>query len=638
MHTGPDSNAAENGSSGDGTALLRSILDSAVDGIVTIDDRGIIQSANPAALRLFEYTSDELTGRNIKMLMPSPYCDEHDMYLANYLATGNAKIIGSGREVEGRRKDGTTFPMYLSVGEFKLGSRRLFSGIVHDLNELRQAEQAATRLGRVLEDSLNEIYIFNADSLRFELVNRGARENLGFTMDQLQKMTPIDLEPEFNEEAFNQLVAPLRSGDASVVNFETIHRRRDGTTYPVDVHLQLAQVSAHDVFFAVVLDITERRRAEAERSELTQKLESHLQQLRIRDQALQSAGEGIVIADAQVADFPIIFVNAAFEAMTGYPASEALGQSFWMLQPHETREAVQDDLRQAIEVSTEYHAVLRNHRKDGVMFWNDVSIAPVRVNGVVTQIIGVMEDVTEHRRTQERLVQAERLAAIGEMVTGLAHESRNALQRAQACLDMLTLDLEEQPEQLDLTQRVRIALQDLSRLYEEVRSYATPIALDCRDCRPPEIWRKVWNDLAVVRAERSIELVERIDDSDLRCRLDTHRIEQVFRNVLENAIAACGDTGQIEITYSAVEWRSAPALRIVIRDSGSGIDAEVLRRVFQPFFTTKQKGTGLGMAIARRIVEAHEGQINAGNSAYGGAEFRITLPLERSGTQGSIQA
>lgn len=108
------------GALGASEARWRAIVDSAVDGIIVIDAHGRIEAFNRAAERLFGYTNDEVLGRNVDILMPSPYREEHDAYLSRYLATGRAKIIGSGREVRGLRKDGTTFPLHLSVGEITI--------------------------------------------------------------------------------------------------------------------------------------------------------------------------------------------------------------------------------------------------------------------------------------------------------------------------------------------------------------------------------------------------------------------------------------------------------------------------------------------------------------------------------------
>ena len=125
----------------DSEARHRAILDAAVDGIITIDERGTIEAANPAAGRLFGYAIPELIGANVKMLMPAPYHDNHDAYLDNYRRTGERKIIGIGREVVGRRKDGTVFPMDLAISEIGLGGRRMFTGLVHDVTERKQAEK-----------------------------------------------------------------------------------------------------------------------------------------------------------------------------------------------------------------------------------------------------------------------------------------------------------------------------------------------------------------------------------------------------------------------------------------------------------------------------------------------------------------
>src|SRR4029077_5621238 len=121
----------------DNTSLADAILNTTVDGIVTIDEHGVVESFNPAAERLFGYRADEVVGRNVSMLMPDPDRSAHDQYMRNYLTTSRAKIIGIGREVVGLRKDGTTFPMHLAVSEVRLTAavdgRRLFTGIVHDL-------------------------------------------------------------------------------------------------------------------------------------------------------------------------------------------------------------------------------------------------------------------------------------------------------------------------------------------------------------------------------------------------------------------------------------------------------------------------------------------------------------------------
>jgi PAS domain S-box-containing protein len=154
---------ARNADLRDSTARLESIIDSAVDGIIVIDSRGLIESFNPGAERLFGYQEGEVIGRNVTLLMPAPYREEHDTYLARHLATGVQKIIGTGREVTGLRRDGTTFPLHLSVGKMTVGGEPKFTGILHDLSarvrieEQLREQTALARLGEMAAVIAHEV-------------------------------------------------------------------------------------------------------------------------------------------------------------------------------------------------------------------------------------------------------------------------------------------------------------------------------------------------------------------------------------------------------------------------------------------------------------------------------------------------
>ncbi len=140
----------------DREAQLRTILDTSVEGIVTIDDRGLIETMNPGAERLFGYAEAEVVGQNVTLLMPSPYKDEHDGYLARYRETGEKRIIGIGRDVMGRRKNGETFPIHLGVSEVQLSTGRIFTGFIHDLSERVAAEVQLRNLAAELEQRVQE--------------------------------------------------------------------------------------------------------------------------------------------------------------------------------------------------------------------------------------------------------------------------------------------------------------------------------------------------------------------------------------------------------------------------------------------------------------------------------------------------
>ncbi len=236
------------------------------------------------------------------------------------------------------------------------------------------------------------------------------------------------------------------------------------------------------------------------------------------------------------------------------------------------------------------------------------------------------------KEAQRKAKLAARLAAVGEMVAGLAHESRNALQRSQACLELLELEIADRPEALDLVRRIQKAQDHLHRLFEELRSYVAPIQLDRCPCSVSELWREAWQLLQAQRAGRDVTLHESGELQQKGCSCDRFRMVQVFRNILENALAACKDPVVVDITCENARLGDHDAIRISVRDNGMGLNSEQRKRIFEPFYTTKTQGTGLGMAIANRIVESHGGRIFLGDLSrrHGltGAEIILLLPRE----------
>lgn len=346
-------------------ARLQAILDAAVEAIITIDEQGLCESANHAVERMFGYKPSELVGQNIRCLMPEPISSEHDGYLRRYLETGEAKIIGIGRETIGRHRDGREFPIHLSVSEVKVERGRLFTGIVHD--------------------------------------------------------------------------------------------------------------------------------------------------------------------------------------------------------------------------------------------------------------------ITEQRDAQRRLVQSERLAVLGEAIARLAHESRNALQRIQIAVETARLHaVGEEPlaRQLDAIER---ANDSLNALLEELRNYAAPLHLERNLTQLSNIWQEAWSTVSHQRADRSVDFSEE-PMHEARCHVDRFRLTQVFRNLFENSLAACDDPTEIRIHVEPAQLDNAAAWAITVADNGPGLSEEQASRVFEPFYTTKARGTGLGMAIARRIIEAHGGTLRVAPSPLGGAAFELVLP------------
>jgi PAS domain S-box-containing protein len=330
-------------------------------------------------------------------------------------------------------------------------------------------------------------------------------------------------------------------------------------------------------------------------------------------------------------DHSIAYFGPYCEELTGYTAAEVTGQNFlfcFVPEPARQRVCAEIDATGEGHPTNGYESpLLCRNGEHRWLAWNTRRLDDFDGR---PGILAVGHDFTDRREAQARLLQSERLAAIGQMITGIAHESRNALQRIQACSEMLELEVEGQEEPLQLLHRMQAAQDTLVRLFEEVRTYAAPIQLEYSPCRLESTWREAWALLESTRRGRDTALVESCDGIQLQATVDRFRVVQLFRNMMENSLAAGRDPVIVEVTCRDVDFKGRPAIEIRYRDNGPGLSSEAARSVFEPFFTTKTKGTGLGMAIARRIVEAHGGKIEAALRSHQGAEFVVTLPRSPS--------
>ncbi len=259
-------------------ARLDAVIDTAVDAIVIIDANGFVQTFNGAAERLFGHAAADVIGRNVKMLMPAPYRDEHDGYLANYKRTGERKIIGIGREVTGQRKDGSTFPMNLAVSEVKRGGDHAFVGFIRDLTEQKRAEAAivneSERLRTVFDTSPEGIVVID-EAGRIEGFSTAAQRIFGFTRDEVVGRNVSMLMPSPDSENHDSYIQRyLTTGEKRIIGIGRIvtGRRKDGTDFPMELAIGEARIGARRIFTGFVRDITERRDRERRIQELQAEL------------------------------------------------------------------------------------------------------------------------------------------------------------------------------------------------------------------------------------------------------------------------------------------------------------------------------------------------------------------------------
>jgi two-component system sensor kinase FixL len=226
----------------DAEPRLRALLHATVDAIITIDQHGIIESVNPATERLFGYSASELLGSNVSMLMASPHRERHDSYLQRYLMTGERRIIGLGREVEARRKDGSAFPVDLAVTEFEVHGTRMFTGLVRDISDRRAAEQAAqSRLdelahaGRLADLGL-------ATSAIAHEVNQPLTAIVSFAHACQRLLDAKDPDPEVLREALGRIAEQGERASTIIARIRDMSRKRERVLVAVDLNVAVTNV------------------------------------------------------------------------------------------------------------------------------------------------------------------------------------------------------------------------------------------------------------------------------------------------------------------------------------------------------------------------------------------------------------
>lgn len=257
-------------------------LEAALNGITITDalhaDNPLIY-VNKAFEEITGYQKEEILGKNCRFLQANDHNQEGVRTIKNAIKNDRECHV----HLRNYKKDGTLFWNEISISPVTddTGRTTHYVGIQNDITERKTREQEIGHLARIFDESLNEIYVYDAQSLLFINANQGARKHSGYTLAEFKKMTSLDMKPEFDEISFRKLISPLLDGSKEKVDFETLHRRKNGETYPVEVHLQTSTINDKQLVVAIILDISDRKN-------YTKKLEKTVEQ---RTKQLQKALE-----------------------------------------------------------------------------------------------------------------------------------------------------------------------------------------------------------------------------------------------------------------------------------------------------------------------------------------------------------
>jgi len=482
--------------------------------------------------------------------------------------------------------------------------------MIHDITHLKEAE-AQLRLKSFTLENLAEEVIWPTSDCRVMDVNRVACEKLGYSREELLKLSAPDLDPNYPKDACNQHWAHLKQ--AGTLQFESVHRTKEGRIYPVEIVANYLNHDGLEYNCSIVRDITERKqleRALAEEEELFRTL-------------CDSAPIGIFRCDA---DWNNLYCNPRWEEIVGLPTGEGL-RCGWLSAIHpDDREALSKVRQQAAASGCGYTHEHRKVTPQGKVVWVRVLVNPIKgENGAILGHVGTVEDITEVRQARQEILKAQKLESIGVLAGGIAHDFNNILTAILGNISLASYQVND-PE------KVAKRLKDAEGAASRARDLTQQLLTFARGGEPV---KKVIEVAGLLREAVAFALHGSCVGCEFSLAEDLWQLEadegqlvQVIHNLVLNAVQAMPQGGTITVAAANDgSWQHGEGfVEIAVTDYGIGMSEQHLERIFDPYFTTKQHGSGLGLASCYSIVKKHRGTIMVDSTLGEGSTFRVLLP------------
>lgn len=612
----------------------RSLFNHASVGIAHVAFNGRILRANPALCKILDYTPDELVGLNVNDVT---HPDDVDVTLDNeqrLLSGDTGSLMFQKRCL---RKDGSEIWINLrkAVVDPEVSEPKYFVFVIEDITDRKCAEEALrdseARFRHIFDHSNDAIFLIDPTCDRIVDANDTACKMLGYSRKRLLSMPVSAIHPDDRSiiKAISKRVLAQGTGQIE----EILYWTRAGCSIPCEVSASMIDIAGRSCMLALVRNITERKRAEAKSQ--------------LRERALESAINGILITDARQPDNPVVYVNPAFERITGYRKDQTIGQHFRTLYTDDEQEPGVAQLRIAIAQKREMHVVLQSHRRDGASYWSEMFVSPIRSNeGDVTHFVVIQNDITKRIHAQEQIQQHQielahvaRLSTVGELASGLAHEINQPLAAisnyVQVCAEQIRSGSWNNDALVDTLHKTSAQCHRAAQIIRRVRDFISKKEPNRSLVDINELIRDVIPLLEPDARSRQVTIRFDLYNEPLSVEVDGVQIEQVIVNLARNGLESMDnlDTDDRQLTIRTFP-AGKNAISVSIQDTGIGLSDKVLDKAFEPFFTTKPLGMGMGLSISRSIIESHGGRLTATNPVERGSIFQFTLPRCRVQSEG----
>ena len=599
-------------------ANYRELVEQANDLIFTVDMEGRLSSMNVSGAQFLGERQSEVIGSYFAdaFVVNVSNADLMDQ-LKQFEAPGTAPL-----ELETRDKSGSQRWLEIGASPIKnrVGDTIGLRGVARDITDRKQVELALRdseeRYRLLFESTPQPILVYDEETLEFLAVNDAAVETYGYTREEFRTMTFKDLQAKDERPAL--LIRTAAVGEP-LISSPWRHQRKDNSLMYVEITSHALLFEGRKAQLLIANDVTERKVLDEK-------------QLGLHASLQQSAMEWRQTFNA--IDFPVLIVdlsgtvkrlNEAAEAISDLQPDDIVGHKISELGHSEPWQKAAELIRGIRAEGGSSHAEFTDPATEKT--WALTLYLINEFGSVGERAILIVQDTTKRTQLEASLRQGQMMSLLGSLVAGVAHEVRNPLFGISSILDAFETRFSDRTDYLRYTNVLRDEVGRLTFLMEELLEYGRPFKGDLYPVSLEEVIAKSLRSCNPAAEVAKVNLANNVRIGLPKVMIDRRRLSKVFVNLIENAIqhSSAGSTVTVEaldLTEGKQRW-----IDCVVRDTGPGVLAQDLGRIFEPFFSKRRGGTGLGLAIAHRIMSEHGGKLIAGNNPEGGARMVARFPV-----------
>ena len=641
----------------DNQKMLRAMFKEATIGILVVNGKGEIVQVNPFAEQLFGYESGELINEKMEILLPDSYRKRHVKHRQGYQKKPVPRTMGANFDLYGLRKDGSKFPISISLSHMDIDGERFAIAYASDdtsqqkmIKDLIEAKDLSANMSKIVDESLSEIFIFDGETLKFIQVNKGARQNIGYTLEEMQSMTPIDIKPNFNQDDFLELLESLKSGVEERLIFETIHQRKDQTTYPVEVHLQYSTLAHAPVFVAIIIDISERKKYEKRLLEYSDELE-----LKVIERTTELKESETQLLEAQKTakmghwefDLELNKINWSKQIYHnfGIPLGTEISVELILKHIHpedyKTMEPIVKKIQKTGKPQPLNFRILTTQGKTRHLFANGKKMVD-KDQPNLKKMRGIIQDVTELKKAEIAIKESENKLKIAlekerelselksRFVSMASHEFRTPLSTILSSANLIgRYEKTEQHEKREKhVNRIESSVRNLTMILNDFLSLekleSEKVALNPIAFEVDDFMEQIIDEVSLMA--KGNQKIIHTHKGGRKLYADEHLLKNILINLLSNGIKYSKENQNVEIRTDDQDEH----LKIQVKDHGIGIPMEDQKNMFTRFFrannVTNIQGTGLGLTIVKRYLDLMNGKIWFESEEGKGTTFFVEIP------------